>query len=391
MTPLKFTDSESRKNCEKAILVSAFLKRREKNGHFRPNQVACADDLMDELEQLAQSAGAVVVERVKVLLDRYNPGTLVGTGKVEEIHEIVHAHDADVVIFYNLLKPGQQKALEDALGVKVIDRKELILDIFAQRANTREGKLQVELAQLQYRLTRIVGKGIELSRTGGGIGTRGPGEKKLEVDRRRIRERITQIKKELEKVRRTRSLHHKRRRKNGIPVVSLVGYTNAGKSTLFNVLTSSSVTSKDQMFSTLDPTTRRVGKSGRKDGFLLVDTVGFIRDLPPELIEAFKATLEGITESDVILHVVDISSPFYLENKMIVEKILSEIGADGKPVITVYNKIDKLPTTKVPSGNDGELFISARKGDGIEELRKEISRKIWESEGTGSGSILRRF
>ncbi|RMG60831.1 MAG: GTPase HflX [Deltaproteobacteria bacterium] len=375
---------------ERTILVGAFLKRgRTSGGPFRVFSLT-EEDVMDELEALARGAGARVVEKVLVRTDRFNPSTLVGSGKVEEIHSLVHRHDADAVVFYNLLKPGQQRQLEDALGVKVIDRKELILDIFAQRAQTKEGKLQVELAQLNYRLTRIVGKGVQLSRTGGGIGTRGPGEKKLEVDRRRIRERIAQIKRELEKVRRTRSLHYAGRKRRGNPVVSLVGYTNAGKSTLFNRLTESSVTSRDQLFSTLDPTTRRV-KTGGGDSFLLVDTVGFIRDLPPELIESFKATLEGILEADLIVHVVDAASPFSQENREVVESILREIGAGNRPIITVYNKCDLIDRSLLRSERkNGDFYVSAKTGDGVGELVQRIREMLCRENDTGTGSTRKR-
>ncbi|NIO16223.1 MAG: GTPase HflX [Deltaproteobacteria bacterium] len=375
---------------EKAILVGVFLKGR-KNRQSSPYRPVIAQDFMDELHALARSANAEVPHSVITSASHFNPSMLIGTGKADEIHRLIHHHDADLVIFNNLLRPVQQKNLEEFLGVKVIDRKELILDIFAQRAKSSEGKLQVELAQLQYRLTRIIGKGRELSRTGGGIGTRGPGEKKLEIDRRRIRERISQIKRDLVKVRKTRTLHYERRKKGNAFVVSLVGYTNAGKSTLFNFLTGASAISKNQMFSTLDPTTRRINIPSNGKRCLIVDTVGFIRDLPPELIDAFKATLEGINESDLIIHVIDFSSPFSEENEEVVEEILSDIGVRDKPMITVYNKTDLTKGQYSIEPGSGKLYISAKTGNGTDVLIREILKRVCQFEDTGKSSTQSEF
>jgi GTP-binding protein HflX len=393
MMPLTFTDRTliSRDGGkEKAILVGVFLKGKINHARrqYRP---IVPKDSMDELEALTKSANATVLHSVTALANHFNPSMLIGPGKAEELHLMIHEKDADMVIFNNLLRPVQQKNLEDVLGVKVIDRKELILDIFAQRAKSSEGKLQVELAQLQYRLSRIIGKGIELSRTGGGIGTRGPGEKKLEIDRRRIRERINHIKRGLIKVQKTRALHHERRKKRKNVVVSLVGYTNAGKSTLFNLLTGSSVASKNQMFSTLDPTTRKIKLPINGKRCLIVDTVGFIKDLPPELIDAFKATLEGINESDLILHIIDFSSHFFEENQQVVETILTEIGVRDKPIITVYNKLDLVPGQYPVETGGGKLYISAKAGLGTDGLIKEIVKHICQLADTGKNSTQSGF
>ncbi len=358
-------------NGERAILVGAFKKEGISRSHF-PNSKVGLKDLMDELSRLATSAGASVLSRKIATVKQFDPAALIGKGKRGEIHEIVHTTDADLVIFYNLLKPSQQKNLEEEFGVKVVDRKELILDIFAGSAMSAEGKLQVELAQLQYRLSRIIGKGLELSRTGGGIGTRGPGEKKLEVDRRRIRSRIGRIRKDLAKVKKTRKLHTKERKKRGISIISLVGYTNAGKSTLFNLLTGSKVKAKDSMFSTLDPVTRKIKGKKRKKTFVAVDTVGFIRDLPPELIEAFKATLEGIKDADLLLHVIDYSSLFYRENEEIVRTILRDIGAGDTPLLTIYNKVDRIKGFNTGSSGEGKIYMSAKNGYGYPDLLEKI-------------------
>jgi GTP-binding protein HflX len=362
---------------EGAILLGAFQKQGGR-GALRKGGHTGIWDLMDELGNLAESAGAQILYRDVAPIRHFDPATLIGRGKADEIHSLIHEHNADIVIFYNLLKPGQQKNLEEHLGVKVIDRKELILDIFAKRAKSSEGKLQVELAQLKYRLTRITGKGHELSRTGGGIGTRGPGEKKLEIDRRRIRNRISHIRKDLIKVGKTRGLHASARKRRGISMISFVGYTNVGKSSIFNMITGSNTLMIDRMFSTLDPLTRSVKDRPGGKKCVVVDTVGFIRDLPPELIEAFKATLQGIKEADLLIHVIDLASPFYIENRDVVENILREIGAGEKSVITVYNKIDlvgggdELARVKEP----GTVYMSAKTGFGYPELQEEIFRHI---------------
>jgi GTP-binding protein HflX len=302
-----------------------------------------------------------------------NPATLVGKGTIDRLKEMIAEQGANLVVFQNLLKPKQQALLEEEFGVKTLDRREIILDIFAQRARTREGKLQVELAQLSFRLGRLAGGRKELSRLGGGIGTRGPGEKKLEEDRRRIRQQIRQIERELTTVRRTRSLHYQHRREVGYPLVALVGYTNAGKSTLFNRLTGADVFVADQLFATLDPTARRFRLPGGRDA-ILVDTVGFIHDLPSELRQAFLATLEGIGEADLLLHVVDGSSEAMENNIASVDAILGELSFREKPFLLVMNKRDLcLPGLQGPAG---ALRISAKTGDGIADLLSAVEKEI---------------
>ncbi len=353
---------------ERALLV--FASRKRTRG---PAAVLHVADVMKELQDLVTSAGAQVVATHVQAVETENPATLVGAGTIGRLKETIAGSGANLAVFQNLLRPKQQALLEEALGIKTLDRREVILDIFAQRARTREGKLQVELAQLSFRLGRLAGGRRDLSRLGGGIGTRGPGEKKLEEDRRRIRHQIRQIDRELSTVRRTRTLHYHRRREVGFPVVALVGYTNAGKSTLFNRLTGADVFVADQMFATLDPTARRFRLPGGKDA-ILVDTVGFIHDLPSELRRAFLATLEGIGEADLLLHVVDGSSDAMESNVASVDAILAELSFRDKPCALVLNKRDLcLPGVRGP---EGSVRISAKTGEGVPELLSFIEREL---------------
>src|SRR5436309_3619443 len=296
---------------------------------------------LDELRELATSAGARIIDEVIQHRDRPDPATFIGKGKVEELHEEVVVEGVDVVIFDDELSPGQAKNLEEALDTKVVDRTGLILDIFARRARSKEGKLQVELAQLEYRLTRLAGHREYLSRLGGGIGTRGPGETKLEMDRRQIRQRIGTLKKEIEQIRKHRQLHRERRRRDQLPLVSLVGYTNAGKSTLFRALSREDTLVSSRLFSTLDTLIRRI-QLARDFPVLVSDTVGFINKLPHHLVSAFRATLEEVVEADLILHVIDASDEDHEEKKKVVHGVLEEIGAGDHPRLTVYNKADLL-------------------------------------------------
>jgi len=353
---------------ERALLIFAHRKRSR-----GPTAILHVSDVMKELKDLVTSAGAQVAAAHVQTVQSEHPATLVGAGTIAHLKEMIASTGANVAVFQNLLKPKQQELLEDGLGVKTLDRREIILDIFAQRARTREGKLQVELAQLSFRLGRLAGGRRDLSRLGGGIGTRGPGEKKLEEDRRRIRHQIRQIERDLATVRRTRTLHYQRRREVGFPVVALVGYTNAGKSTLFNRLTGAEVIVADKMFATLDPTARRFRLPNGKDA-ILVDTVGFIHDLPSELRQAFLATLEGIGEADLLLHVVDGSSDAMESNIASVDGILGELSFRDKPQLLLMNKRDLcLPGVRGP---EGSVRISARTGEGLPELLSIVEREV---------------
>lgn len=353
---------------ERAFLV--YARRKRLRG---PASVLHVSEVMKELSDLVKSAGAEVAESHVQTVETENPATVVGKGTLGQLKERIAEKGANLVVFQNLLKPKQQALLEEELGVKTLDRREVILDIFAQRARTREGKLQVELAQLSFRLGRLAGGRKDLSRLGGGIGTRGPGEKKLEEDRRRIRQQIRQIDKELSTVRRTRSLHYRHRRDVGYPVVALVGYTNAGKSTLFNRLTGADVFVADKLFATLDPTARRFRLPGGREA-ILVDTVGFIHDLPAELRQAFLATLEGIGEADLLLHVVDGSSDAMESNIASVDSILSELSFREKPFLLATNKRDLcLPGSGCPPG---AFRISAKTGDGVPDLLTAVEREL---------------
>jgi GTP-binding protein HflX len=327
-------------------------------------------DSLEELAQLAETAGAVVVDRLWQKRDRPDAALFVGRGKVQEIAAARQEKGANLIIFDDELSPAQQRNLEQNLGTKVLDRTALILDIFAQRARTHEGKLQVELAQLKYNLPRLGGQGLVLSRLGGGIGTRGPGETKLEVDRRRIRDRIADIEREIQLIRRHRELHRQRRQAARVPGVALVGYTNAGKSTLLNALTAADVLAEDKLFATLDPTTRKITLPGGQEA-LLTDTVGFIQKLPHQLVAAFRATLEEVVQADLLLHVIDASHPQHQEQSDAVFRVLGELGAADKPVIPVYNKIDRLDNPHLKERllrTPDSVAISALSGEGIADL-----------------------
>ncbi len=318
---------------EKAFLVGIELKGTK-------NAWSLSDSLA-ELEQLTQTAGAEVVGTTAQRLERPNPAFFVGKGKVEEILKLKNELKYDVVIFDEELSPAQERNLERALDVKILDRTALILDIFARRAQTHEGRLQVDLAQHQYLLSRLTGRWTHLERLGGGIGTRGPGETQLETDRRLIERRVKMLKSKLEEVRKQRTLYRSRRLKSGIPIVALVGYTNAGKSTLLNALTDADVLVEDKLFATLDPTTRRVALPNGQQ-ILLTDTVGFIQKLPPTVVAAFRATLEELSEASLLIHIVDITHKNAAEQTQAVEDILSDLGLEGKPRLLVINKIDLL-------------------------------------------------
>ncbi len=328
---------------------------------------------LDELEELAATAGAVTVGRVVQNLDQIHPGTYVGKGKLEEIKDLLWETEATGIICDDELSPIQLGNMEDALDTKVMDRTLIILDIFAGRASTNEGKIQVELAQLKYRQSRLTGLGKSLSRLGGGIGTRGPGEKKLEMDRRLIKNRIAQLNRELKDVKRHREVTREQRNKTKVPVVAIVGYTNAGKSTLLNRLTGAGVLEEDKLFATLDPTTRNL-KLPSKQEILMTDTVGFIRKLPHHLIEAFRSTLEEAKYADVILHVVDASNPQVDEQMHIVYETLENLEVKNKPIITAFNKQDKVEVESILRDfkADHVVRISAKQGDGLTELQQVI-------------------
>jgi GTP-binding protein HflX len=345
-----------------------------------------AEDSLAELEQLARSAGARVADAVLQERDRLDPRYLIGKGKAQEIRG--RCAGVDLVILDEELSGSQQRNLEQLLGKRVVDRTGLILDIFAQRAQSREGKLQVELAQLDYLLPRLAGAWTHLERLGGGIGTRGPGETQLESDRRRVRTRMAKIRRDLEQVRRHRALLRRPRRKVPFPILALVGYTNAGKSSLLNAMTHAGVAVQDQLFATLDPTLRRLALPDDRVA-LLSDTVGFIRKLPHQLVAAFQATLEEIQEATVLLHVVDISHPHAESQQAAVESVLGELGLADRPTILVFNKIDRLgrPPFAWRPGS-GRVAISAKTGAGLDELRQEIVYCL-NGSATAGGAIAR--
>ena len=340
-------------------------------GLKRPQQSRWeAENSLEELAQLAVSAGAEAAVRVLQERSVPDPRTLIGRGKAEEIREMCEA-GIDLVIFDEDLTGSQQRNLEATFKRKVIDRTGLILDIFAQRARSKEGKLQVELAQLKYLLPRLTGHGADLSRLGGGIGTRGPGETKLEVDRRRIRRRIIKTEEDLEKVQRHRALLRRRRYKQALPTAALVGYTNAGKSSLLNALTRADVPVADKFFATLDPTLRKVILPGGR-AVLVSDTVGFIKKLPHQLVAAFKATLEEVRASDLLLHVIDIAHPHWQAQEQAVTTVLEELGAAAKPLINLYNKVDRLSHPEAVAflaRRPRSVVTSAKTGAGLSELR----------------------
>ena len=342
------------------------------------------EDEAQELAELSRAAGCRVVGEARAKRHEPIAGTFLGRGKLEEIHRMVHGAGAGVVIFNQELSPAQQRNIEDLVGVKTIDRTQLILDIFAQRAHSQEGKVQVELAQLRYLLPRLVGKGVMLSRLGGGIGTRGPGEQKLEMDRRRIRVRLGRLSEELARLRRRRQATRARRREREMPVVALVGYTNAGKTTLLNRFSAAAAAVRDQLFTTLDPLARRA-RLPDGETIILTDTVGFLHQLPHHLIEAFHATLEEASDADVLLHVLDAGHPRMVQLARAVDEVLAELGLQERPLITVFNKCDLLnpPATRTLEQVRALEFayhpaatISAKTGEGLDRLCALIAEQL---------------
>ncbi len=351
---------------ERAILV----------GFYRDSRLRAAEEeSLEELAELTTSAGGEVADALMQERAKPDPAYLIGQGKLEEIREALLIEQANLVIFNEDLTPAQLRNLEQSLDTKVIDRGELILDIFAQRARSSEGKLQVEVAQLEYLLPRLTGRGIQLSRLGGGIGTRGPGETRLEVDRRRIRSRISRIKSELASLEERRGLQRQKRRGVPIPTVSLVGYTNAGKSTLFNRLTNETAFVSSRMFATLDPLVRRISFDSGQE-VLLSDTVGFIRKLPPTLVAAFHATLEETIQANLLLHVIDVSRENYEELRAAVYQVLEEIGLESPNILEVYNKVDLVPDGHPVETKKDYAVVSAKTGEGIDKLRSKMSEMI---------------
>ena len=351
----------------RAVLVglSAFSLSREENA---------TEESMEELSALLETAGGETVGVVTQQKDSPDPRTFIGEGKVAEVKDLVEAMEADMVIFDNTLSPSQQRVLSEELKVSVLDRSALILDIFAQRARTREGRLQVELAQYKYLLPRLLGMWKHLERQEGAIGTRGPGETQLESDRRHIHKKISKLEAELKDVRRVRATQRERRIKNEVPVVAIVGYTNAGKSTLLNHLTGAEIPANNRLFDTLDTTTRTLEISDTCT-VLISDTVGFIRKLPHHLVEAFKATLEELEYADLLLHVIDSSSPQWREQAEVVEELIHQLGADQTPRIEVFNKCD-LWTGDIRPHGEGRVSISAKTGEGVPELLAAIGKVL---------------
>ena len=352
---------------ERAVLVGL-------NADCFTKAQTATDETLEELEALLETAGGFCT--AKILQNRHTPDahSFIGEGKAQEVRMLIEATASTMAIFDNELSPGQIRALEEILGVTVLDRSALILDIFAQRAKTREGRLQVELAQYQYLLPRLSGMGVSLSRQGGGIGTRGPGETKLESDRRHIRERITRLQHELEQVRQVRSVQRERRMKNSVPVVAIVGYTNAGKSTLLNHLTGAGIPANNRLFDTLDTTSRQLTVSDNLD-VILSDTVGFIAKLPHHLVDAFRATLEELEYADLLLHVIDASDPNREEHIAVVDKLISQLAKPGTQVLQCYNKADLVPREDIPVGQD-IVAISAARGEGMDRLLSAIERLL---------------
>ena len=351
---------------------------------FTAEQTATAESL-EELEDLLETAGGFCTG--KVLQNRHTPDShsFIGEGKAQEVRMLVEATASTMVIFDNELSPGNIRALEEIIGVTVLDRSALILDIFAQRAKTKEGRLQVELAQYKYLLPRLSGMGVSLSRQGGGIGTRGPGETKLETDRRHIRERIARLEDELEQVRKVRAVQRERRMKNSIPVVAIVGYTNAGKSTLLNQLTNAGIPANNRLFDTLDTTSRQLKVSENLD-VILSDTVGFIAKLPHHLVNAFHATLEELEYADLLLHVIDVSDPNLEEHVAVVDRLIAKLAKPDTPVLRCYNKADLVYAEDIPVGKDC-VAISAKKGKNMDGLLKAIEEAL----GYSRHHVILRF
>lgn len=359
-------ETETKKQ-ERAVLVGL-------NADCFTKEQTATDETMEELEALLETAGGFCT--AKVLQNRHTPDShsFIGEGKAQEVRMLVEATESTMVIFDNELSPGNIRALEEIIGVPVLDRSALILDIFAQRAKTREGRLQVELAQNKYLLPRLSGMGSSLSRQGGGIGTRGPGETKLETDRRLIRDRINRLEAELEQVRQVRSVQRERRIKNSIPVVAIVGYTNAGKSTLLNQLTGAGIPANNRLFDTLDTTSRLLTVSDNLD-VVLSDTVGFIAKLPHHLVNAFHATLEELEYADLLLHVIDASDPNREEHIQVVNRLITQLAKPETPVLRCYNKADLVSPADIPVGED-VVALSARSGAGCQELLQAIERAL---------------
>ena len=357
---------------------------------------------LDELEELAKTAGAVTVGRVIQNREQIHPGTYIGTGKIAEVQQLAYEVEATGIICDDELSPAQLKNLEEELDLKVMDRTLIILDIFASRASTSEGKIQVELAQLKYRQARLVGLGSSLSRLGGGIGTRGPGEKKLEIDRRLIKSRIAQLNRELEEVKRHREVARSRRSRQSTAVIAIVGYTNAGKSTLLNTLTGAQVLEEDKLFATLDPTTRILELPSGQE-ILLTDTVGFIRKLPHHLIDAFRSTLEEAKYADIILHVVDASSPQMDQQMYVVYETLKNLGVTDKKIVTLFNKRDKMTENQPHRDLKAEktVRISAKWGEGLEEVKQILEdllneknvliERFYDYRDAGVISLIRKY
>ena len=355
---------------ERAVLVGL-------NADCFTQAQTATDETLEELEALLETAGGFCTG--KVLQNRHTPDShsFIGEGKAQEVKMLVEFTESTMVVFDNELSPGNIRALEEIIGVTVLDRSALILDIFAQRAKTKEGRLQVELAQYQYLLPRLSGMGKSLSRQGGGIGTRGPGETKLESDRRHIRERINRLKDELEQVRQVRAVQRERRMKNSVPVVAIVGYTNAGKSTLLNQLTDAGIPANNRLFDTLDTTSRQLTVSDNLD-VILSDTVGFIAKLPHHLVDAFRATLEELEYADLLLHVIDASDPNREEHIEVVDRLIAKLSKPGTQVLRCYNKADLVDATDIPIGED-VVKMSAKQGTGMKELLAAIERTLGHS------------
>jgi GTPase len=373
--------AQSLDNRERVLLVGVSLKKPSRARVRSIDPPTTGRESLLELEELAASAGANIAGTLLQVREALDPATLVGRGKIDEIRAEAQSRHVPLVIVDHDLTPVQLRNMEKGIGCRVIDRTQLILDIFAVHARTREGQLQVELAQLNYLLPRLTGRGEELSRLGGGIGTRGPGEQKLETDRRRIRDRVRKIQDAIETVRRQRATRRRARQAVPLGMIALVGYTNAGKSTLFNALTHAEVLTSSKMFATLDPTIRAVRLPSHRR-VLLSDTVGFLRDLPPDLIAAFRATLEEVQEAALILHVTDISNPRHAEQDAEVLKVLADLGVQDRPRLHVLNKIDQLSeddvaALKVSSGNGRpRIFTSAFTGEGLQDLVAAIDAEM---------------
>jgi len=360
-------------NLEKIILVGLKLKLSN-DYNFQTS--------LEELRSLAEAAGGEVIATLVQSKDRPSPSTYIGKGKLEELSHLVAELEPDLVVFDSELSPVQLRNLEQAVDIRIIDRTMLILDIFSQRARSKEGILQIELARLEYRLPRLTGRGVEMSRLGGGIGTRGAGEQKLELDKRRIRNQILDIKRQMQKVQSTRQLHRQHRQRAGLKTISLVGYTNAGKSSLFNALCSKAhrtgsgqAEANERLFQTLDTTTRKIVLPSRLE-VLISDTVGFIQNLPHHLVAAFRSTLEEAVDADILLHIVDVSDPDHVDKMEVVEKLLQELGALQDKIITVFNKADLLDI--IPNNYMNSYFVSSKNGTGIEKLIYKLDQKMAE-------------